>query len=122
MILVDTSVWVGHFRHGEAPLSRLLEEGLVLTHPLVIEELSCGALADRGAILRLLHALPWAPGASHPELLSLIEAERLGGSGLGAVDAHLLASARLSRARLWTFDGALARAARRLGVLAVPPS
>jgi len=50
------------------------------------------------------------------EVLSLIEVERLAGKGLGWVDAHLLASARLSGWRLWTLDRRLREIAAQLGV------
>lgn len=118
MILVDTSVWVDHFRGREKGLSALLLEGTVLTHALVIEELACGDLLRRDEILELLGALPQAPRADHSELLDFISDHRLHGSGIGAVDAHLLASARLGRARLWSKDKALCRAAKRLDILA----
>ena len=32
-VLVDTSVWVDHFKHGNDRLVHLLEQDLVLTHP-----------------------------------------------------------------------------------------
>lgn len=117
MILVDTSVWVDHFRGREKNLTALLREGSVLTHSLVIEELACGNLAHRGEILELLEALPQAPRAGHSELLDFIAGHALNGAGIGAVDAHLLASARLGRARLWSKDMALRRAAKRLDIL-----
>jgi hypothetical protein len=43
------------------------------------------------------------------EVLRLVEAHQLAGSGLGWIDVHLLASARVSGARLWPADGALQR-------------
>ena len=116
MTLVDTSVWIDHLRRPEPKLTELLEVGAVLCHPLVIEELACGSLADRASLLRLLSALPPAPLAEHAEVLGLIERESLHGTGLGAIDAHLLASARLGRMRLWSKDAALVRAAKRLGL------
>lgn len=115
MLLVDTSVWVDHLRHGDAELARRLREGDVMTHRLVIEELACGTLARREEILGLLETLPRAPEAEHAEFLHFVERRGLAGTGLGAVDAHLLASAKLAHVRLWTRDGALARAAARLG-------
>lgn len=115
MFLVDTSVWVDHLRHGDAELAKRLEEGVVLTHRLVIEELACGSLAGRKEVLSLLETLPRVPEAEHSEFLHFVEKRRLCGTGLGAVDAHLLASAVLARARLWTRDAALARAAERIG-------
>ncbi|MBI4061898.1 MAG: PIN domain-containing protein [Elusimicrobia bacterium] len=116
MLLVDTSVWVEHLRRGDAELAARLEEGVVMTHRLVIEELACGFIARRGEILTLLETLPRASEAEHAEFLHFIERRGLAGTGLGAVDAHLLASAALARAKLWTRDGALARAAARIGV------
>lgn len=117
MILADTSVWIDHFRSGEPALVELLNEGAVLIHPLVIEELACGNLSRRDEILELLKALPAAPPAAHEEVLDFIGKERLYGAGLGAVDAHLLASARLAHAKLWTKDKALLRQAKRLKLL-----
>jgi predicted nucleic acid-binding protein len=50
---------------------------------------------------------------------SLIERERLFGLGIGYVDAHLLASVRLTdEASLWTRDKRLAAVAERLAVAA----
>jgi predicted nucleic acid-binding protein len=116
MILVDTSVWVQHLRAGSSRLKSLLLEEQVLCHPFVIGELACGSIARRDEVLRLLAALPQAREATHEEALVLLERERLHGSGLGWIDTHLLASARLSRAPLWTLDGKLARAAGALGI------
>lgn len=98
----------------------MLAEGLVLIHPLVIEELACGNILRRVELLDLLRALPKAPAASHEEALEFIAAERLYGSGLGAVDVHLMASARLGHAKIWSRDKALHRAAKRLN-LHLPP-
>jgi hypothetical protein len=49
-------------------------------------------------------------------VLRFIEASRLSGRGLGFIDAHLLASAVLTRASLWTADKRLREAASELGV------
>ncbi len=117
MVLVDSSVWVDHFHRKDALLVELLEAGEVITHPLVIGELACGRLAARQSTLGLLHALPGATEASSAEVLALIEHARLWGHGLGVVDMHLLASARLNDARLWTRDKVLARAATRLRLM-----
>ena len=116
MTLVDTSVWVEHLRHGHPGLAALLEEGRVLCHPFVIGELACGHLSNRGGTLHLLGALPEAPLAGHDEVLRLVGARRLHGSGLGWIDAHLLASALLAGSPLWTLDRRLAAVASRVGV------
>jgi predicted nucleic acid-binding protein len=116
LILVDTSIWVDHIRGQDVGLRRLLEDELVLGHPFVIGELAMGNLPDRSIWLRDLGRLPSALIARHHEVLSMIESATLYGRGLGSVDVHLLASARLSRSRLWTRDRRLAAAAGELGI------
>lgn len=115
MILVDTSLWVEHLNRGVTELACLLEQGEVLIHPWVIGELACGNLRDRHGVLSLLGGLPTAPSASDPEVLAMIETHRLMGRGIGWIDAHLLASALLARATLWTSDRRLAQIAGDLG-------
>ena len=116
MILVDTSVWVDHLRNGNSRLMSLLEDGEVLTHPFVLGELALGRLAQRSEILELLENLPSAKVALHEEVLSMIEDRALAGSGIGWVDAHLLASALLSHATLWSLDRKLTSAVQFVGL------
>jgi predicted nucleic acid-binding protein len=113
-VLVDTSVWVDHLRRGSELLADRLRGGEVWTHPFVIGELACGTLDRRREILGLLAALPQAPVLDHPEALEFVEAHQLMAQGLGWVDIHLLASARLGRIPIWTLDRRLDSAARRL--------
>ena len=116
MILVDTSVWVDHLRTGNRKLQSLLEDAEVLVHPFVIGELACGILRNREEVLTLLQALPEAQGAQHEEVMRVVERERLHGRGIGWIDAHLLASARLSSAALWTLDRRLSEIASALAL------
>lgn len=117
MILVDTSVWVDHFRHGSKRLTSLLHDGLVATHPFVVGELALlGHLRRRSQILALLADLPIAPLAEHEEALRFVDVNHLEGSGVGWVDVHLLCSAALDRSRIWTLDRRLAAGASRLGL------
>ena len=116
MILVDTSVWVDHLRSGGPLLANLLQEGEVLIHPLVIGEIACGNLRNRQQVLDLLLGLPTALVASDSEVLLLIERGNLMGRGIGYVDAHLLAAAKLSRCALWTQDRRLAVVAQEQGL------
>ncbi len=116
MILVDTSVWIAHFRKGSPGLAALLSDGLALVHPFIVGELACGNLRNRTRILRDLEALPAATTASCGEVMRLIEARKLWGLGIGWVDGHLLASALLSTCGLWTFDRRLLRTAAAGGV------
>ena len=87
-------------------------------HPFVMGELSLGRLSNRREIMDLLGRLPAAPLADHKEVLHCAETNKLGGSGIGWIDAHLVASALLARARLLTADKALLEVALRLGIAA----
>ena len=116
MILVDTSVWIDHLRRGDAHLMATLLAGHVLIHPWVIGEIACGTLRERGQVLDLLRSLPLSPVALEDEVLFFIEQYALMGRGIGYVDIHLLASAQLAGARLWTRDKRLAVVANELGV------
>lgn len=117
MILVDTSVWIDHLRDRDSTLVSLLETCDVLAHPLVTGELAMGTIRKRTEFIALLGELPTAPVADHHEVLTLIETRGLHGTGLGIVDAHLLASALLAPGTaLWTRDRRLAEAAARLEI------
>lgn len=116
MILVDSSVWIGHFRNTDKHLTALLEAAQVLLHPSVIGEVACGNLKERDMILRYFRAMPSAVPATDHEALELLQKRKLWGSGIGWIDVHLLASALLTRCRFWTLDGQLAKTSATLGV------
>lgn len=116
MTLVDTSVWVDHFRYGVERLRTLLERGEALCHPFVIGELASGSIANRVEVLSLLKALPESMIAHHDEAMHFLQERRLYGQGMGWIDVHLLASASLGKSKLWTKDRALKRAAEKLGI------
>ena len=117
MIIADTMVWADFIARGDEQLVDLLARERTLMHPYVRGEISLGNLANRAAILADLDTLPPAPVADHGEVLGLIESAGLFGSGVGYVDAHLLASARLlPNGALWTRDKRLAAVAERLSV------
>ena len=122
MILADTSVWIDHLRKGVPALAEALERQEILTHPFVIGEVACGNLVHRQEVLALMAALPAAMVATHEEVLLFIDERRLMARGIGFIDAHLLASAALSReTQLWTRDKRLGAVAAELG-LAAPTS
>ncbi len=116
MVLADTSIWVSHFRDKNPPHRSLLMDGLIVCHPFVIGDLACGNLRNREEIISLLEALPAATKASHEEIIRFIETNQLMGMGLDYVDVHLLASALLSTALLWTNDKKLSEAADQLNI------
>ncbi|WP_417513058.1 type II toxin-antitoxin system VapC family toxin [Marinobacter sp.] len=117
-VLVDTSVWVDHFRNHNTALTNLLLSDRALTHPMVVAELACGTPpAPRKQTLGDISLLQPATQASLDEIRELIEREKLYGLGCGLIDIALLASTLITPdARLWTFDKRLASLALRFDV------
>lgn len=120
MILADTSVWIDHFRNRDASLSALLNQGLIVVHPFVSGELACGNLRQYAEIMSLLQALPQAIKVADEEIFFFIEKNAFQGSGLGLIDVHLLASARLGDYLVWTRDRSLQASAKRLDLAFEP--
>ena len=122
-VLVDTSVWVDHFRRPNAVLVNLMVLDQVLTHPLVVGELACGTppeprLRTLGDMALLLPADQAAPD----EVRDFIEREALFGLGCGLIDLTLLASTLITQsAQLWTLDRRLVSLSERFGVCFSPP-
>lgn len=115
MILADTSVWVDHLRRSDAQMRAALEADEICIHPMVIGELACGNLRNR-TILVQMQLLQQATVATNDEVLAMIEHYKLMGRGIGFVDIHLLASAKLSKAAVWTRDRRLAVVADEFGL------
>lgn len=122
MILVDTSVWVNHFRTPNGQLVTILDENQVLGHPFVVGEIACGSITNRAEILARLDRLPPAPRVRDSEVRVFLESRQLMRRAIGYIDVHLLASAALAGpALLWTHDRRLARVADELGLAFTPP-
>ena len=104
-VLVDSSVWVGHFKQRNDHLVALLEDGAVVCHPYIVGEVACGTPPARQTIIGLLSELESVPVATQEELLAIMDARHLYGRGCGFVDMSLLASVLLSEKTLiWTMD------------------
>ena len=116
MILVDTSVWIDHFRRENARLAVHASQVEIAQHPFVTGELAMGNLTGWRPTVDALQRLPPAEVVSHADLLDFVDEYRLAGTGIGFVDAHLLACAQSSSHLLWTRDRRLADQAQRIGV------
>ena len=117
-VLVDTSVWVSHFRQHNLVLVELLQADLVLTHPLIVLELACGTPpAPRQRTLAALRLLRQAQQPALQEVADFIERERLFNQGCGSVDMILLCATLLTPGTtLWTQDKSLQQLAKRFGI------
>lgn len=117
-VLIDTSVWVDHFRSRNAQLIQLLHQDMALTHPMVLGEIACGTLASpRAQTLTDISLLQQTKQASMQDVMNFIEREALYGLGCGLVDMVLLASTLITPgATLWTLDKRLSALADRFAV------
>lgn len=117
-VLIDTSVWVAHFRARNETLIDLILRDDGLTHPMVLGELACGTPpAPRNRTLGDIGLLQSTCQATWHEVTAFIEREQLFGLGCGLVDLTLLASTLMTPGtRLWTLDQRLAALAQRFGV------
>ena len=117
-VLIDTSVWIDHFRNGNATLGQLLSDDSAFTHPMVIGELACGTPpAPRTRTLSDLSLLPTIRDAGLRETIAFIERESVYGVGCGLIDMVLLTSTLITPGiKLWTLDKRLAALAQRFGV------
>jgi predicted nucleic acid-binding protein len=117
VILVDTSIWVDHFRSFDDRLAYLLNSKRVFVHPYVLGELALGNFKRRDLLLNELQHLPQATVATDREVLLLIDRLEIFGQGIGYVDAHLVAAVRLTiGSTLWTRDRRLGGICRRFGL------
>jgi predicted nucleic acid-binding protein len=120
-VLVDTSVWVDHFRNQNAALVELLALDQVMIHPMILGELACGTPPNRVQTLIDLGRLQQSQQANMREVMAFVEGECLYGMGCGLIDMMLLASTKITTgAALWTLDKRLSGLAERFGVLHRP--
>jgi hypothetical protein len=119
-VLVDSSVWIAHFKRSNRHLIELLDSDQVYCHPYVIGEVACGTPPNREFVLDTMSELHCPAVATLSELRNFIESNSLSGCGCGFIDMSLLASARLQPGlTIWTHDKSLARAADEQGCLHV---
>lgn len=122
-VLIDSSVWVNHFKYRNDHLIELLLQDLAITHPMIVLELACGTPpAPRLQTLRDIDHLNHSSQASLSEIMAFIEREQLYGLGCGLVDLSLLAATMISpNTQLWTLDKRLHQLAKRFKVAYLPP-
>lgn len=120
-VLVDTSVWVEHFRGSPIGLGELLKADRVMIHPMVMGELACGTPPSRAQTLRSLARMHPAQQATLNEVMAFVEREKLYGLGCGLVDLSLLASVLLTSGTMfWTLDKHLCALTERFSVAYIP--
>ena len=116
MILVDSSVWIEHFRTENRLLSGLLMQGAIVLHEFILGELAIGNFKNRKEILSLLDSIPKLSKLTHDEFIYFLEKHSFYGKGVGFVDIHLLGSTKLAGVKIWTLDKRLLQLAESLNL------
>ena len=123
MVLVDTSVWI-RFLANRAPyaaqLDKLLGLDEIVGHEFVYGELLVGDRGGRKKLLALYEQMRQVSVVPHADVVSFGHIRSLCGRGVGWIDIHLLASAIVGRAQLWTTDTRLNALAGELGIAYTP--
>ena len=114
-VLVDTCVWIDHFKNTNHHLVNLLQTDQCLTHPFIIAEIACGTPPEpRKQTISDISLLQSSNQATLVEVVDFIEKEKLYGLGCGLIDISLLASTLVTPdAQLWTLDKRLLNLAQR---------
>ena len=116
MILVDSSVWIDHFRNENKLLSLQLLNGAVVMHEFILGELAIGNFKNHKTILSLLDSIPKLSKLTHDEFIFFLEKNSLQGKGVGFVEIHLLGSTKLAGIKIWTLDKRLLKLAANLNL------
>lgn len=116
MIIVDTNVWIDHFRSADTHLIELIETDKAFIHPYTIAEIGLASLANRSKVIEQLEMFWLVPVAAHQEVMAMIDLNKLAGTGVGYVDCHLLTAALLTGGQVWTRDKRLEMQTGKLGI------
>jgi len=113
-ILVDTSVWIDHLHKTDPILVDHLNNSEILTHPFIIGELYLGTIKNKEKFLQELSHFFKITEATHDEVIYFIQKHSLPGTGIGWIDAHLIASAQISNAKIYTKDKSLKKIVEKI--------
>jgi len=120
VIIVDANIWIDHLRSRDKHLVSLIEKDQAFVHPYTVAEVSLGSLRNREEVVRQLSLFQAPPLASHEDVMSIIEWNKLAGTGIGYVDCHLLTATLLMGGRLWTRDRRLSAQSAKMGICHQP--
>ena len=120
MILADTSIWIKFLSHENSTMKSLLETEKIVMHPFVQVEISLGSLKNRNELMRMMDRMPHTDVVDNNLVKQYIENNKLYNTGIGFVDASIIASCVLNSHRLWTLDKALIKQAAKCKILYSP--
>lgn len=114
LTLVDTSVWIAHFKKKDLKLTALLENAKVVTHPYILGELYLGKPNNKNEVIQYIELLPRLDVLDISEMKIFIEEFSLNHKGLGLVDVGLLAAAFKEGVSIYSLDKKLQSLSEKL--------
>lgn len=117
-VLIDTASWINHGRIPDALIVTAIQRGCVVTHQDVVGEITLGCGPTAVATAERIGMFRHVTDASHDTLIAFIRTHQLSCTGVGMIDARLIAACALAdrATRLYSADKRLMKEARRVGV------
>lgn len=117
-ILLDSSAWIRHIRHGDDLVDRAIAAGVALGHPDVAGEIAMGTGEQARRLRDVILGLSRVEPIDRVDLFALVEQRGMNGHGVGWIDAGIVASCLLADrpVLLYTRDRRMREIAVSLGV------
>lgn len=116
MILVDTLIWINHFRYDDSELRKIINDDQLLCHPFVVGELALGSLRERAAVLEFSSSTRGANRDPCTEVMTIIDRHSIFSMGLVTQMRIYLLQRCSTGDRLWTRDApSFSAAAQKAG-------
>jgi hypothetical protein len=117
-VLIDTASWINHGRIPDALIAAAIERGCVVTHQDIVGEITLGCGPTAVATAERIGMFRHVTDVSDTAVLAFIRTHQLSCTGVGMIDARLIAACALADrpTRLYSADKRLVREARRVGI------
>ncbi len=116
-ILIDTNIWIQHFKTKQESIIKILHNEEIVSHPLILGELHLGVYnnpSERQKVIELLNQLECLNFETNSLIYEFINSQKLYGKKIGFIDSHLLYSTIKNKVKLWTMDKNLLLLARQM--------
>ena len=117
LVLADTSAWISHQQRFDSHFDALLAAGLMVTHGIVVGELTLGCGSKAKELAATASGLLRVPELDDDAVRTMVVLHALDCKGLSWPDSAILASVlAYPGVRIYTHDRAMGEAAVRLGI------
>lgn len=86
-ILLDSSAWIRHLRHGDDVVDHAIASGTALGHPDVAGEIAMGSGEHAAGMRDIILGVARVEPVERSDLFTLVSACGMNGQGVGWIDA-----------------------------------